>query len=56
MLDESAIDSPVRYESVGEGSAFPHVYGPVSLDAVVDSFQFERDDTGYRLPSDLFRY
>lgn len=57
LLDESELDPPVRYESSDEGgSAFPHVYGPLSLDAVVDSFPFERDETGYRLPDDLLRY
>jgi uncharacterized protein (DUF952 family) len=57
VLDESNLDSPVRYESGDDGSsAFPHVYGPLSLDSVVDSFRFEQDETGYRLPDELLRY
>jgi len=57
LLDESRLDSPVRYETSGDGaSAFPHVYGPLTLDGVVDSFSFEQDETGYRLPDGLMRH
>jgi uncharacterized protein (DUF952 family) len=53
-LEESRLDAPVRYETNDGGtSAFPHVYGPLTLDAVVDAFPFERDETGYRLPDEL---
>ena len=43
LLNESQIETPVRYETDGEDgkSAFPHVYGPLALDAVVEAFLFE---------------
>lgn len=53
LLDESRLDPPVQYESEDGGSAFPHVYGPLSLDAVVETFPFEQDETGFRLPKQL---
>mgnify|MGYP006288974759 CR=1 FL=1 len=55
LLDESEIESPVRYETDGEDgeSAFPHVYGPLPLDAVIEVFSFEQDETGFRLPEKL---
>lgn len=57
LLDESRLGSRVRYESGQEGtSAYPHVYGPLQLDAVVEAFAFEQDETGYRLPADLLAY
>jgi uncharacterized protein (DUF952 family) len=57
LLDESRLSAPVRYETNEDGnSAFPHVYGPLTLDAVVDSFPFEQDDTGFRLPEGLLAY
>lgn len=57
LLDESSLDSPVRYETSGDGaSAYPHVYGPLTLDAVLDSYPFEQDETGYRLPDELLRH
>lgn len=57
LLDESSLDSPVRYETSEDGeSAYPHVYGPLTLDAVLDSFPFVQDETGYRLPGGLLRH
>jgi uncharacterized protein (DUF952 family) len=57
VLDESRLDAPVRYETDdATGSAFPHVYGPLPLEAVVDSFEFPRDETGFRLPPALLAY
>jgi uncharacterized protein (DUF952 family)/GNAT superfamily N-acetyltransferase len=36
LIDESVIESPVRYEAVSDGEdPFPHVYGPVCASAVV---------------------
>lgn len=57
LLNEDRLDAPVRYETDGETgeSAFPHVYGPLTLDAVVETFPFERDETGFRLPEQLLR-
>ena len=55
LLDESKIEAPVRYETDGEDgrSAFPHVYGPLKLDYVIEVFPFEQDGTGFRLPEKL---
>ena len=55
LLDESKIDPPIRYETDGEDgeSAFPHVYGPLTLDSVADVYPFEQDETGFWLPETL---
>lgn len=55
LLDESKIETPVRYETEGENgkSAFPHVYGPLTLDHIVETFRFEQDETGFHLPEKL---
>lgn len=56
LLDASRLDAPVRYETDDDGqSAFPHVYGPLTLDAVVETFSFEQDETGFRLPARLLK-
>jgi uncharacterized protein (DUF952 family) len=35
-VDETKLTFPLRYEQLGDaGDAFPHVYGPIDLDAVV---------------------
>lgn len=57
LLDEPRFESPVRYETNGDrNSAFPHVYGPLTLDTVVETFDFEQDETGFRLPKSLLNY
>jgi uncharacterized protein (DUF952 family) len=57
LLDESGLNSPVRYETSSDGaSVFPHVYGPLTLDAVIDSFPFLKNETRYRLPDELLQY
>jgi glutathione S-transferase len=35
-LDPDLIGPEVREEATADGTVFPHVYGPLSLDAVVD--------------------
>ncbi|MEJ3747775.1 DUF952 domain-containing protein [Actinomycetes bacterium KLBMP 9797] len=34
-IDPARLTSPVRDEEVAPGAVFPHIYGPVNLDAVV---------------------
>ena len=37
-VDEQALTSPLVYEQLpGAPDTFPHVYGPINLDAVVDT-------------------
>jgi uncharacterized protein (DUF952 family) len=62
-IDESRVAVPVRYEApapvVGTPDAraderFPHLYGPLALDAVVQVVPFSCDrDGGFTLPADL---
>ena len=37
VIDPSRLDAPMRVEDLaGTGEAFPHLYGPLELDAVID--------------------
>jgi uncharacterized protein (DUF952 family) len=41
LIDEHAVDAPVRYEAAAAGEdAFPHVYGPIPVAAVVAAEPF----------------
>ncbi|WP_037604926.1 DUF952 domain-containing protein [Streptacidiphilus rugosus] len=46
LIDEDALDAPVRWDEVGEGATFPHIYGPVNRAAVVGMLEVERDASG----------
>jgi len=51
-IDEGKLDAEVRCENLeGEQEIFPHVYGKINLDAVVDVIEFEPEIDGhFRLP------
>jgi uncharacterized protein (DUF952 family)/GNAT superfamily N-acetyltransferase len=42
LIDESVLESPVRYEAASDGEdPFPHVYGPIPVNAVVATESLE---------------
>src|SRR5215216_4295957 len=59
-IDPAQLSSELRWEppsggspppGVPAGASFPHVYGPINLDAVVKIYDFESDSDGsYKLP------
>jgi len=57
VVDSRRLQSEVKWESaappdgVARGAAFPHVYGPIPLEAVVQVLDFEPDARGeFTLP------
>jgi GrpB-like predicted nucleotidyltransferase (UPF0157 family)/uncharacterized protein (DUF952 family) len=45
------LEAPLRYEPVEEaGERFPHLYGPVNLDAVVETVALVEGSVGFALP------
>jgi uncharacterized protein (TIGR00299 family) protein len=52
VVDPAALDAEVRYEEMPSG-VFPHVYGPVEREAVVDVLPFPREEGRYVLPEEL---
>jgi uncharacterized protein (DUF952 family) len=52
VVDPDTVDTGIRYEEMPSG-AFPHLYGPLPTDAVVDVLAFPREEGRYRLPDAL---
>ena len=60
QIDPTLLTSELRWEppsggapppGVPEGELFPHIYGPINLDAVVAAYDLESDPDGsYKLP------
>ena len=52
-IDEQAVVAPVKWEPA-DGHLFPHIYGPLNLDAVTKVIPFEPDNDGiFSLPDEL---
>jgi uncharacterized protein (DUF952 family) len=57
VIDTRKVESPVQWEQsapppgIGESAAFPHVYGPIGLEAIAACLDFEPDEVGeFALP------
>ncbi|MBD2040056.1 DUF952 domain-containing protein [Microcoleus sp. FACHB-672] len=49
-IQEEQVQSEIRYEAV-ESKHFPHIYGPLNLDAVIQVIDFEPQEDGkFELP------
>lgn len=42
VVDEARSSSPVKYEQAKDGLLYPHIYGPLNNDAIVDVKRMER--------------
>ena len=45
-IDSQKVGAEIRYEGVGGGEGFPHIYGPLNLDAVFQVLDFEPAEDG----------
>lgn len=46
VIDAGRLTSPLRDDDVGTGERFPHVYGPLDREAVLDVRPLRRDADG----------
>jgi uncharacterized protein (DUF952 family) len=54
-IDENKLQHAVKYEDLGdEGQFYPHLYGPLNIDAVLQAVPFPPEPDGtFRLPDVL---
>jgi uncharacterized protein (DUF952 family) len=53
-IDVDRVESEIRYEGTGE-EKYPHIYGPLNVDAVVKALDFRpRQDGKFTLPRAIF--
>ena len=46
-IDSDRLSAPVKYENLeGRTQLFPHIYGPLNLDAVITVRPFQPDESG----------
>ncbi|QNO14345.1 DUF952 domain-containing protein [Alkalicella caledoniensis] len=54
-IDEDRVISEIKWEDLyNEGRDYPHIYGELNIDSVIDVFEFEPNKDGYfELPGGL---
>ncbi len=45
-IDFARVKAEIKYEGLESGEQFPHIYGELNLDAVVNVLDFEPDQEG----------
>lgn len=57
ILDEKRILSRIVYEGLENGEQYPHIYGPLNIDAVNEIVDFIPDGDGFfNLPKEIKKY
>ena len=52
-IDSDRVQSEVKYEEA-DGDSFPHIYGPLNIDAVFKVIEFESGENGkFELPGEM---
>ena len=53
QIDPERLNAPVRWENLEGGSElFPHIYGPLATDAVIEVFEFSpQSDGNFKFPN-----
>jgi uncharacterized protein (DUF952 family) len=54
VVDPDRLTAPLKWERATDvGAEFPHIYGPLNLDAVVETVALPEGPGGYVLPAEL---
>lgn len=51
VIDESLVANEIKYEDPGNNKLYPHIYGPLNIDAVIKTVDFPaKGDGTFSLP------
>ncbi len=54
VIDPEKVRPEVRYEAAEDGDEYPHIYGPLNVDAVLRALKFEPGGDGtFALPEEV---
>jgi uncharacterized protein (DUF952 family) len=54
IIDVDLVQAEIRYEGAVASNLFPHIYGELNLDAVIQAIDFDSAENGeFRLPEQL---
>lgn len=54
VIDPEKLSGELKWEPNFEGEDFPHIYGPIDVDAVAGAYEVKRStDGGWQVPSEL---
>jgi len=55
-IDTIRVQSEIKYENAGSEELYPHIYGPLNVDAVVQVLNFEPTEDGkFVLPREIIK-
>lgn len=47
VIDEKRVTSEIKYEQAKDGNLYPHIYGPLNMDAIADVKAMYRTEEGW---------
>lgn len=51
VIAEKSVQAEIKYEDAGDGDLYPHIYGPLNIDAVIHVVDFPSNEDGdFELP------
>ena len=54
VIDPKLVSSPIKYEGKPNGELYPHIYGPLNLDAIIATFDMQPEaDGSYQVPEEF---
>ena len=54
VIDEHKVEPEIKYEDAGNGKLYPHIYGPLNTEAVINVVDFvPQTDDSFTLPESV---